>query len=114
MLSEGGARPLDQVVGWGTVFVVVNTALALVAVMIMSVDRFGLILIAAPAVVTFLAARAVAQLQRKHEELVSLQRSMQLAEGSLDVEHLLPALLAHVRAMFRAELAELVLRREQA
>jgi signal transduction histidine kinase len=109
MLSEGGARPLDQVVGWGTVFVVVNTALALVAVMIMSVDRFGLILIAAPAVVTFLAARAVAQLQRKHEELVSLQRSMQLAEGSLDLEHMLPALLDHVRDMFRADIAELVL-----
>jgi signal transduction histidine kinase len=109
MLSEGGARPLDQVVGWGTVFVVVNTALALVAVMIMSVDRFGLILIAAPAVVTFLAARAVAQLQRKHEELVSLQRSMQLAEGSLDMEHMLPALLDHVRDMFHADIAELVL-----
>jgi signal transduction histidine kinase len=109
MLSEGGARPLDQVVGWGTVFVVVNTALALVAVMIMSVDRFGLILIAAPAVVTFLAARAVAQLQRKHEELESLQRSMQLAEGSLDLEHMLPALLDHVRDMFRADIAEFVL-----
>ncbi len=109
MLSEGGARPLDQVVGWGTVFAVVNTALALVAVMIMSMDRFGLILIAAPAVVTFLAARAVAQLQRKHEELVSLQRSMQLAEGSLDLEHMLPALLDHVREMFRADVAELVL-----
>jgi signal transduction histidine kinase len=109
MLSEGGARPLDQVLGWGTVFVVVNTALALVAVMIMSVDRFGLILIAAPAVVTFLAARAVAQLQRKHEELVSLQRSMQLAEGSLDLEHMVPTLLDHVRDMFRADIAELVL-----
>jgi signal transduction histidine kinase len=109
MLSDGGARPFDQVVGWGTIFTLANTALALVAVMIMSQDRFGLILVAVPTVITFLAARAVSELQRKHEELVRLQRSMRLAEGSLDLEHMLPPLLDHVRSMFRADIAELVL-----
>jgi signal transduction histidine kinase len=113
ILSEGGARLLDEVVGWGTIFTVANTALALVAVMIMSEDPFGLILVAAPTAITFLAARAVSELQRKHDELGRLQRAMQLAEGSLDLEHMLPALLDQVRGMFRADIAELVLLPEQ-
>jgi signal transduction histidine kinase len=113
ILSEGGGRLFDQVVGSGTIFTVANTALALVAVMIMSVDRFGLILVAVPTVITFLAARAFSDLQRKHEELVSLQRSMQLAEVSLDLDHMLPALLDHIREMFHADVAELVLWPEQ-
>jgi signal transduction histidine kinase len=112
-LSEGGARLFDQVIGWGTIFTLANTALALVAVMIMSEDRFGLILVAAPTVITFLAARAVSELQRKHDELERLQRSMRLAEASLDLEHMLPALLDQVREMFRADIAELVLLPEQ-
>jgi signal transduction histidine kinase len=113
-LSEGGARPFDQVIGWGTIFTLANTALALVAVMIMAEDPFGLILIAAPTAITFLAARAVSDLQRKHDELERLQRSMRLAEVSLDLEHMLPALLDQVREMFRADIAELVLLPEQA
>jgi signal transduction histidine kinase len=113
MISAGGARPFDQVVGWGTIFAVANTALALVAVMIMSEDPFGLILVAVPTVITFLAARAVSELQRKHDELERLQRLMRLAEGSLNLEQMLPALLDQVRAMFRGDIAELVLLPDQ-
>jgi signal transduction histidine kinase len=113
ILSEGGARVFDQVVGWGTVFAAANTALALVAVMIMADDPFGLILVAAPTVITFLAARAVSELQRKHDELERLQRAMRVAEGSLDLEQMLPALLDQVRSMFRADIAELVLLPDQ-
>jgi signal transduction histidine kinase len=109
VLSEGGGRLLDEVIGLGTVFTIVNTALALVAVMVLSIDPFGLILVAAPTAITFLAARAFSDLQRKHQELVLLQRSMHLSEVSLDLEHMLPALLDHVRQMFHADVAELVL-----
>jgi signal transduction histidine kinase len=112
-LSEGGGRVLDQVVGPGTIFTMANTALALVAVMVMSVDPRGLILVAAPTVTTFLAGRAYSGLQRKHEELVLLQRSTRLAEISSDLEHMLPPILDHVREMFHADIAELVLWPEQ-
>jgi signal transduction histidine kinase len=112
-LSEGGGKVLDQVVGPGTIFTVANTALALVAVMVMSVDPMGLILVAAPTVTTFLAGRAYSGLHRKHEELVLLQRSTRLAEISVDLEHMLPPILDHVREMFHADIAELVLSPEQ-
>ena len=108
-LSEGGGGLLDEVIGLGTVFTMVNTALALVAVMVLAVDPFGLLLVAAPTAITFLAARAFSDLQRKHQELVLLQRSMQLSGISLDLEHMLPTLLDHVRQMFNADIAELVL-----
>jgi signal transduction histidine kinase len=109
VLSEGGGGLFDEVIGLGTVFTIVNTALALVAVMVMSIHAFGLILVAAPTAITFLAARSFSDLQRRHEELELLQRSMQLSEVSLDLEHMLPALLDHVRQMFHADVAELVL-----
>jgi signal transduction histidine kinase len=112
-LSEGGGRVLAQVVGVGTVFTMANTALALVAVMVMTVDPMGLILVAAPTITTFLAGRAFSGLQRKHEELVLLQRSTRLAEISVDLEHMLPPILDHVREMFHADIAELVLWPEQ-
>jgi signal transduction histidine kinase len=108
-MSEGGGRVLDQVVGPGTIFTVANTALALVAVMVMSVEPMGLILVAAPTVTTFLAGRAFSGLQRKHEELVLLQRSTRLAEISVDLEHMLMPILDHVREMFHSDIAELVL-----
>jgi signal transduction histidine kinase len=108
-LSEGGGGLMDEVIGLGTAFTLVNTALALVAVMVLAVDPFGLILVAAPTAITFFAARAFSDLQRKHEELVLLQRSMQLSEVSLDLGNMVPALLDHVREMFRADVAELVL-----
>jgi signal transduction histidine kinase len=112
-LSEGGGKVLAQVVGVGTIFTVANTALALVAVMVTTVDPLGLILVAAPTITTFLAGRAFSGLQRKHEELVLLQRSTRLAEISVDLEHMLPPILDHVREMFHADIAELVLWPEQ-
>jgi signal transduction histidine kinase len=108
-LSEGGGKIFDQVIGPGTIFTIANTALALVAVMVMSVNPWGLLLVAAPTITTFLAGQAYSRVQRKHEELTLLQRATRLAETSLDLEEVLPPLLDHVREMFQADIAELVL-----
>jgi signal transduction histidine kinase len=67
------------------------------------------VLVALPAATTFLAGKAYTDIQRKHDDLVLLERSTRLAQGSLQVREMLPPLLEHVREMFRADIAELVL-----
>jgi signal transduction histidine kinase len=112
--SQGVGGVFDEVIGPATALTLITTTLALVAVMVLSIDPFGLVLLAVPTAITFLAARAFSDLQRKHQELVLLQRSMQLSEVSLDLEHMVPELLGHIRQMFRADVAELLLMPEEA
>jgi signal transduction histidine kinase len=108
-LSEGGGRLLDQVVGVGTALTFANTALALVAAMVVLEHPAAVVLVAVPAATTFLAGKAYADLQRKHENLKLLQRSTGLAQRSLRRDEMLPDLLANVRQMFNADIAEFVL-----
>ncbi len=108
-LSENTRIALDQVVGIGTALAVANTALALVAVMVISEHPLGFLLVLVPAAATYLAGNAYAAVQRKHDNLMLLYRSTRLAQRSLDLETMLPALLDHARQMFQAELAEVVL-----
>jgi signal transduction histidine kinase len=108
-LSEGRLRLFDQVVGMGSALTFANTALALVAVMVVLEHPAGVVLVAVPAATTFLAGKAFADLQRKHENLMQLQRSTGLAQRSLRRDEMIPALLENVREMFNCDLAELVL-----
>ena len=108
-LSEDTRVVLDQVLGMGTALIFANTALALLTVMMLSLHPATVVLVAVPAAATFLAARAYADVQRKHDNLALLQRSTALAQGSLDIHEMLPPLLDHVRQMFHADIAELVL-----
>jgi signal transduction histidine kinase len=107
-LSEGGANLFDQVIGVGTLWTVANTALGLVAMMVMTVEPLALLLLLAPIATTVLAGRAYADLHTKHEELSMLQRSTRLADTLLDLEQMLPPLLDQVRQIFHADVAELV------
>jgi len=108
-LSEGTKVVFDQVVGMGTALTFANTALALVTVMMLSLHPATVVLVAVPAAATYLAGRAFADVQRKHDNLALLQRSTALAQGSLDIREMLPPLLEHVRQMFHADVAELLL-----
>jgi signal transduction histidine kinase len=108
-LSEGAWMLFDQVVGIGTALTVANTALGVVAVMVIRENPVSILLVALPAATTFLAGKAYADIQRKHDDLVLLERSTRLAQGSLQLREMLPPLLEHVREMFRADVAELVL-----
>ena len=53
-----------------------------------------------PAATTFLAGRAYAEVQLKHDNVVLLQLDAGRA-GSLQLAEMLPALLQHIREMFR-------------
>ena len=64
---------------------------------------------ALPAATTFLAGKAYAEVQLKHDNVVLLQRSTRLAQGPLQLAEMLPALLQHIREMFHADIAELTL-----
>jgi signal transduction histidine kinase len=108
-LSEGKLSLFDQVVGIGTALTFANTSLALVAMMVVLQHPAAVILVAVPAATTFLAGKAFADLQRRHENLVQLQRSTGLVQRSLNRQEMIPALLQHVREMFNADVAELML-----
>jgi signal transduction histidine kinase len=108
-LSENTRIVLDQVIGIGTALATANTALALVAVMVIVLHPLGFMLVLVPAAATFVAGNAYAALQRKHDNLMLLYRATRLAQKSLDLRDLLPVLLDHAREMFQAEVAEVVL-----
>jgi signal transduction histidine kinase len=108
-LSEGAWAIFDEVVGAGTAFTLANTGLALVAAMAVQEHPAAILLVALPAATTFLAGRAYAEVQLKHDNVVLLQRSTRLAQGSLQLAEMLPTLLDHVREMFHAEIAEAML-----
>jgi signal transduction histidine kinase len=108
-LSEGKWMLFDQVVGIGTMLTVANTALGLVAVMLIREQAAAIVLVALPAATTFLAGKAYTDVQRKHDDVLLLERSTRLAQGSLKLEEMLPPLLEHVREMFRSEIAEILL-----
>jgi signal transduction histidine kinase len=108
-LSEGTKVVFEQVVGMGTALTFANTALALVTVMMLSLHPATVLLVAAPAAATYLAGKAYADVQRKHDNLALLQRSTALAQGSLNIREMLPPLLDHIRQMFHADVAELLL-----
>jgi len=108
-LSEGTWILFDQVIGIGTALTVANTALGIVAVMVLREQPASILLVALPAATTFLAGKAYADVQRKHDNVLLLERSTRLAQGSLQLEEILPPLLDHVREMFRSDIAEVVL-----
>ena len=108
-LSDGGLRLFDQVVGVGTALTVANTALGLLAVIVYVEHPASVLLVVAPAAMTYLAGKALTNLQRKHDDLLQLQRATGLAQRSLKREDMIPELLQHMRAMFNAEIAEMLL-----
>ena len=72
--------------------------------------RPGLIwLLVLPLVIIFLAYRAYVSEREKHERLEMLYESSRILQHSPELDVSLAALLGHARAMFRAELAEIVL-----
>ena len=92
-LSEGAWMLFDQVVGIGTVLTIANTALGVVAVMVIRENPAAIVLVALPAATTFLAGKAYTDIQRKHDDMVLLERSTRLAQGTLQVREMLPPLL---------------------
>jgi signal transduction histidine kinase len=108
-LAEGRSITLDEVVGVATAFAFANAALGLMATMMLAEHPMGVVLVLAPAATTFLAGRAYSTVQRRHDDLSMLFRATRLAQGSLDLDVMLSALLSHAREMFLTEVAEVLL-----
>jgi len=98
-LSDDKIKLLDQVIGLGTLLTVANTALGIVGVMVFLQHPAAVLLVVAPAAMTYLAGKA----------FTDLQRATGLAQRSLDREDMVPMLLRHMREVFNADIAELIL-----
>ncbi|HVB77358.1 MAG TPA: EAL domain-containing protein [Candidatus Nitrosotalea sp.] len=86
-----------------------NTSLALIGVITAYQDPLGVWLLAVPAATLFLAYRAYASEREKHEGIEFLFESSRMLQGANEIEPAILALLGHVRKMFGADTAEILL-----
>lgn len=113
-LSEGRRMRFEHILGIGSALTFAKTGLALTAVMVMTEYPAGLVVAAIPAAAALLAGRAYVHVQRERDDMVLLQRATGLAQRSLHPDEMLPLLLEHLRDMFHADIAELVLPEQKA
>jgi diguanylate cyclase (GGDEF)-like protein len=109
---SGGApqfQKLPEMIQFGSMVALANTSLAVLAVNILWLDPILLWLLALPLVMIFVAYQAYISEREKHERLELLYESSRILQHSPEIDSTLVALLSHARAMFRAELAEVVL-----
>jgi diguanylate cyclase (GGDEF)-like protein len=109
---SGGApqfQKLPEMLKFGLVVALANTSLALLAVSVMWVNPMAVLLLLIPLVTIFLAYRAYLSEREKHEQLELLYQSSRILQHSPELDSALVALLDHARAMFRAEVAEVIL-----
>ena len=113
-LSEGVRMRFEHVLGIGLALTFAKTGLALTVVMVMTEYPAGLVVVAIPVAAAFLAGRAHVEVRRERDDMVKLQRATGLAQRSLHPDEMLPLLLEHLREMFHADIAELVLSDQKA
>jgi diguanylate cyclase (GGDEF)-like protein len=109
---SGGApqfEKLPEMVRFGSMVAFANTSLALLAVVIMQRDPLLLSLLAIPLGIVFFAYRSYLSEREKHERLELLYQSSRILQHSPELDSSIVAILDHARAMFRAEMAEVVL-----
>src|SRR4029077_6245546 len=100
---------LPEMVQFGGMVAVANTSLALLAVSLLAFQPMLLARPCLPVVIVFGAYRPYVSEREKHERLELLYQSSRILQHSPELDSSLVALLGHARAMFRAELAEVVL-----
>jgi len=109
---SGGApqfKKLPDMLQFGLLVAIANTSIALLAVTVLWFSPGAVWLLAIPVVTMFLAYRAWVSEREKHERLELVYQSSRILQHSPELDVALLALLDHARAMFRAELAEVVL-----
>ena len=109
---SGGApqfEKLPEMIRFGSMVAFANTSLALLAVVIIRTNLALLWLMALTLGIVFVAYRAYLSERDKRERLELLYQSSRILQHSPELDSSLVAILDHARAMFRAELAEVVL-----
>ncbi len=110
--ASGGApqfTKLPEMIRFGALVATANTSVGLLAVTMMWSNPQGLWLLLIPVATLFLAYQAWVSEREKHEKLELVYESSRILHHSPEFDVALLALLEHARAMFRAELAEIVL-----
>ena len=109
---SGGApqfRQLPRMLSFSEMVAMANASLAILAVMVLSVDQRSIVLLAVPTAIVFVAYRAYMGEREKHERLELLYESSRLLHYAPELDSAIDALLDHARRMFRAERAEILL-----
>jgi diguanylate cyclase (GGDEF)-like protein len=109
---SGGApqfQKLPEMLKFGGMVALANTSLALLAISVIWIDPVAVWLLAVPLATLFLAYRAYISEREKHDRLELLYQSSRIMQHSPELDSALIALLDHARAMFRAEIAEIVI-----
>ncbi len=109
---SGGApqfQKLPEMLKFGGMVALANTSLALLAISVIWIDPFAVWLLIVPLATLFLAYRAYISEREKHDRLELLYQSSRIMQHSPELDSALIALLDHARAMFRAEMAEVII-----
>ena len=110
---SGGApqfKKLPDMLQFGLLVAMANTSISLLAVTLLWFAPSALWLLVIPLATLFLAYRAWVSEREKHERLELVYQSSRILQHSPELDVALVALLDHARTMFRAELAEVVLK----
>ena len=109
---SGGApqyQKLPEMLKFGGMVALANTSLALLAISVIWIDPLAVWLLIVPLATLFLAYRAYISEREKHDRLELLYQSSRIMQHSPELDSALIALLDHARAMFRAEIAEVII-----
>jgi diguanylate cyclase (GGDEF)-like protein len=109
---SGGApqfQKLPEMLKFGGMVTLANTSLALLAISVIWIDPLAVWLLIVPLATLFLAYRAYISEREKHDRLELLYQSSRIMQHSPELDSALIALLDHARAMFRAEIAEVII-----
>jgi diguanylate cyclase (GGDEF)-like protein len=108
-LSEGRSEvdKLPAVIGFGAIVSATNTAIGLMAVIIVRYEPAAIWLLFAPAATLFFAYRAYTEQREQHQSLTFLYESTRTLNHSPELESAVSELLSQAREMFRAEVAEI-------
>jgi diguanylate cyclase (GGDEF)-like protein len=110
-LAEG--RPqlhrIPEMVRTGLFVSLTNASLALLGIVIIQVRADAMLLLLVPTSVVYVAYRAYVEQRQQKEGLEMLYESTRILQRTPEAERAVAELLAHVRTMFRAEVAELTI-----
>jgi diguanylate cyclase (GGDEF)-like protein len=110
-LAEGTSqfRRVPEMLQTGIIVATTNASLALLALTVAADRPDTILLFAVPVATAFFAYRAYIAQRQQHRGLEMLYESTRILQRSPQVDSALLSLLDHVRAMFRADVAEITL-----
>lgn len=108
-IADGRPRESMNLIGVGLIATFINTCLALAAVLMIWTNTSAAWLFGVLVVSLFMAYRANASLRKNHESLRVLYGFTRVVQEPRQAESVIPAALEHLKRMFKAEIAQLIL-----